>query len=349
MGYKTFAMDKKDFQLLLRRYRNGKCTEDEIQKVDLWFDKIDDSDLELNEFERGVIRNEILKELQSAIEDRGSEKNKEHRLFSYTFLKVAAVLTVFLSAGYYLLFISQSFSERTSSDVINDTDLIVFENLLSETKSIQLPDGSFVSLQPGSKLSYQKQWDEEKREVYLEGEAFFEIIKERKRPFFVHGGDIVTKVLGTSFLVRALPNAKSVEVKVRTGKVSVYKASLPTPSGSQPIRNGVILTPNQQVKYFKENNQWVTGLVEEPKPLRTIEESRDFVFDDASLRSIIAQIEKDFSIQIIVEQEAIYSCTFTGDVSKLELFDMLEVIGKSTGATFEVKGTMILINGKGCE
>lgn len=341
-------LNKEDFQLLLQRYKNGKCTEDEIQKVDLWFDKIEDSDLELNEFERELIRNEILNELQLVIKDRDSKKNKEHRLFSFTFLKVAAVITVFLSAGYYLLFVSQSLSEKTLDDATLGTDLIVLENILSENKRIQLPDGSSVFLQPGSKLSYQKQWDNQKREVYLEGEAFFEITKEIKRPFFVHSGDIVTKVLGTSFLVRALPNAKSVEVKVRTGKVSVYDESLSTPSGSQPVTNGVVLTPNQQVKYFKESKLWVTGLVEEPKPLRAIEESSDFVFDDNSLKSIVTQIEKDFSIQIIVEQEGIYGCTFTGDVSKMKLFDMLEVICKSIGATFEVKGTMILINGKGC-
>ena len=342
-------MDKKDFKLLLRNYRNGKCTKEQMQQIDIWFDKIEDKDVELNEFEKEALSNEIKIGLQLSGGHDDSKKNKPHHIFSITFLKVAATVTIFLAVGYYLYSNTKFLSESFLTEATTKDELIVLESPPGEIRHIQLPDGSEVFLQPNSTISYSKDWDKQKREVYLVGEAFFEVVKDNNRPFFVHGGDIITKVLGTSFIVRALQDAESVEVKVRTGKVSVYKASLPTPSGSQPIRNGVILTPNQQVKYFKENNQWVTGLVEEPKPLRTIEESRDFVFDDASLRSIIAQIEKDFSIQIIVEQEAIYSCTFTGDVSKLELFDMLEVIGKSTGATFEVKGTMILINGKGCE
>ena len=342
-------MDKKDFQLLLRRYLNSKCTEPEMQKIDIWFDKIEDKDVELNEFEKEALSNEIMKGLQLPAGHDDSKKNKVHYLFSNTILKVAATVTVFLAVGYYLFSNTKFLSESFRAEATIKNELIVLESPPGEIRHIQLPDGSVVFLQPKSHISYSKDWDKQKREVYLVGEAFFEVVKDSTKPFFVHGGDIVTKVLGTSFIVRALPDAESVEVRVRTGKVSVYRASLPTPSGSQPARNGVILTPNQQVKYFKENNQWVTGLVEEPKPLRAIEESKDFVFDDASLRSIIAQIEKDFSIQIIVEQEAIYTCTFTGDVSKLELFDMLEVIGKSTGATFEVKGTMILINGKGCE
>ena len=345
----TSEMDKKDFKLLLRNYRNGKCTEEQMQQIDIWFDKIEDKDVELNEFEKEALSNEIMKGLQLSGEHDDAKKIKPHHIFSFTFLKIAATVTIFLAVGYYLYSNTKFLSESFLTEATTKDELIVLESPPGEIRHIQLPDGSEVFLQPKSNISYSKDWDKQKREVYLVGEAFFEVVKDNNRPFFVHGGDIVTKVLGTSFIVRALPDAESVEVKVRTGKVSVYKASLPAPSGSQPIRNGVILTPNQQVKYFKENNQWVTGLVEEPKPLRTIEESRDFVFDDASLRSIIAQIEKDFSIQIIVEQEAIYTCTFTGDVSKLELFDMLEVIGKSTGATFEVKGTMILINGKGCE
>ena len=345
----TSEMDKKDFKLLLRNYRNGKCTEEQMQQIDIWFDKIEDKDVELNEFEKEALSNEIMKGLQLSGEHDDAKKIKPHHIFSFTFLKIAATVTIFLAVGYYLYSNTKFLSESFLTEATTKDELIVLESPPGEIRHIQLPDGSEVFLQPKSNISYSKDWDKQKREVYLVGEAFFEVVKDNNRPFFVHGGDIVTKVLGTSFIVRALPDAESVEVKVRTGKVSVYKASLPTPSGSQPIRNGVILTPNQQVKYFKENNQWVTGLVEEPKPLRTIEESRDFVFDDASLRSIIAQIEKDFSIQIIVEQEAIYTCTFTGDVSKLELFDMLEVIGKSTGATFEVKGTMILINGKGCD
>lgn len=342
-------MDQKYFQILLRRYLDKKCTEDEIQKIDLWFDKIAMDGIELDDIERESIHEEILNGLQLKLALRETKKNKVHALLSHSFLKVAAVVTIFLATGYYLFMGTQQASGGKSKEVVMNEDWVIIESASGETLKIQLPDGSSVSLASNSSISYSKKWIAAKREVRLTGEAFFEVVKDHKRPFFVYSGDLVTRVLGTSFVVRALPKEESVEVKVRSGKVSVYEKSMSMSSGIQSNPNEIILTPNHQLKYFKEKRRWVTGLVEEPLPLRVIEESSEFVFDEAQLSSIITQIERDFLIQIVVEEEQIYTCTFTGDVSKLKLFDMLEVICKSTGLDFEVKGTLILINGKGCD
>ena len=342
-------MDIKNFQKLLHRYRNGQCTEDEIRKIDLWFDKIEDDDLGLNDFEKDTIKKEILIGLQLKYRKGIYKENKDRRLSAIVLLKVAAGIAFFSIVGYYFLINGSHRSRINLSELTTVNELITIKNQLIEVKLIQLPDGSAVHLNPESEISYSQEWTKQNREVYLVGEAFFEITKNAERPFLVHSGNIVTKVLGTSFLVRALADSKSVEVKVRTGKVSVYEESLLPAYGRQTTANGVILTPNQQVEYFKEDKHWVTSLVEEPKPLHPIAESNDFVFDDSTLKSIIKQIETYYSIQIIVDNEGIYSCTFTGDVSKMKLFDMLDVISKSIGVTFEVSGTMILIHGKGCE
>jgi ferric-dicitrate binding protein FerR (iron transport regulator) len=207
-----------------------------------------------------------------------------------------------------------------------------------------------VELQPHSALSYAKQWGDEKREVRLIGEAFFEVVKDSKRPFYVFGGDIVTKVLGTSFSVKAAANAQSIEVAVRTGKVSVYECKVE--NGTRKNSNetsGVILTPNEKVEYFVKDSHWVTSLVKEPKPLPTVNKAVELVFSNTPMSEIIHNIEATYSIDVILENEASYSCAFTGDVSMMELYDMLEVICKSTGTNYEVKGTKILITGRGCE
>ncbi|CAN5445991.1 hypothetical protein BH10BAC4_BH10BAC4_23080 [soil metagenome] len=283
-------MDIKDFQKSLHRYRNGQCTEDEIRKIDLWFYKIEDGNLGLNDFEKEIIKKEILIGLQLKSMKENNRKNRDRSLSAILLLKVAAGITVFFIVGYYFLINRSHLSKINLSVATNVNELITIKNQLKEVKQIQLPDGSAVHLKPESEISYSREWTKENREVYLVGEAFFEITKNPERPFLVHSGNIITRVLGTSFLVRALADSKSVEVKVRTGKVSVYEESLLPAYGHQPIASGVILTPNQQVEYFKSDKQWVTSLVEEPKPLHPIAESNDFVFDDSTLKSIIKQI-----------------------------------------------------------
>src|SRR5690606_21301685 len=111
----------------------------------------------------------------------------------------------------------------------------------------------------------------------------------------------------------------------------------------------VVLTPNERVNYFVNNKHWVTSLVEIPRPLPASNKVVDFVFNNTPLSHIRTLIEQTYSIDIILENEASDFCTFTGDVSMMELYDLLDVICKSTGTKYEVKGTKILITGRACQ
>ena len=110
----------------------------------------------------------------------------------------------------------------------NNDGLVEQTNNSTISQVITLSDGSSVILQPNSKLSYPKIFTGNERKVYLSGEGFFEISKNRKKPFFVYANEIVTKVVGTSFRVKAYPDQPDVEVIVRTGKVKVKSNELIT-------------------------------------------------------------------------------------------------------------------------
>jgi transmembrane sensor len=60
-------------------------------------------------------------------------------------------------------------------------------------------------------------------------------------------------------------------------------------------------------------------------------------------------INERYGIEVVTENEKIYECTFTGDVSRMSLYDLLDVISTAVGSNYEVKGTRILIIGKGCD
>ena len=107
----------------------------------------------------------------------------------------------------------------------------------SGKRSISMPDGSTVILNENSQLSYNNDFNEQKREVQLIGEAFFDIKHDESRPFIVHTGKVETTVLGTAFNVKADPELTKVEVTVIRGRVKV---------GERGTTFGVI-TPNQQI------------------------------------------------------------------------------------------------------
>ena len=89
------------------------------------------------------------------------------------------------------------------------------------TKTIVLKDNSHVTLNSKSKISYPNLF-QYNRNIRLEGEAFFEVAKNPDQPFFVYANGLVTKVLGTSFIISAFETEKDVKVVVKTGKVSVF-------------------------------------------------------------------------------------------------------------------------------
>jgi transmembrane sensor len=341
-------MTKAEFQDLLNRYRTGKCSQEEIEKVDAWFEKMEDKSLALNEFEKSHINERMISAIRQALPSKADPKRE--RPFRFLILKVAASLLVIMLVAY--LFVEHVFVSHPK-DFMSTTspeDLVWRKNSSQEVLTVTLPDSSMVMLKPGAEVLYAKAWNHGRREVQLTGEAFFEVVKDSQRPFYVYGGMITTKVLGTSFSVNASPNAKSIEVSVRTGKVSVYEGAQQDGADQRRVEaGGVILTPNEKVEYFVGDKHWVTSLVAEPKPLPSFNKAADFVFNNTSMLEIESLIERTYAIDIVMENEmSSSSCTFTGDVSMMELYDLLDVICKSTSARYEVKGTKILITGSGC-
>ena len=342
-------MTKDEFQKLLNRYKAGSCTSEEIQKINDWFATISNDNLELNNLEKKQVKARILSTIRQPI----LYVNKEEKTKSpaWAMLKIAASVALLMLVAYVLV-------DQTAITRINDvaqttlsTEMVEHKNTMLTVLKITLPDSSSVELKPNAEIFYTKNWDKQKREVHLTGEAFFEVVRDTSRPFYVFGGKIVTKVLGTSFSVNAQKDAESIEVAVRTGKVSVYEGVQQNTIAAQHGIDvtGVILTPNEKVEYFVEDKHWVTSLVASPKPMPTIDIVSEFVFSGTTLEEMVNNIEKSYAIDIIIENETSYTCTFTGDVSKMELYDMLDVICKSIGVNYEVKGTKILITGRGCQ
>lgn len=339
-------MTKDEFRQFLQRYKKGDCSAEEVMQVERWFAEISDDDLELSEVEKAEVRNRMLQNIRPALRSN----DRRLRLGGWRIWRVAASITVFMIAGYALV---RNAGLPLSSDLQNthhnEWAFNGIENTTQQVLVHRLPDGSEVELQPESRISYDKLWSGKVREVRLVGEAFFSVVRDPDKPFFVYGGEIVTKVLGTSFRVKAPEAADRIEVEVKTGKVSVYQDSSGAADQEGGDANGVILTPNEKVEYFVKAGHWVTSLVDRPQPLSRGDEMKSaFVFSATPVKEVFRRIETAYDIQIIIENENAYTCTFTGDVGNMELYDMLQVVCRSIDARYEVKGTKILVSGSGC-
>lgn len=261
----------------------------------------------------------------------------------------AASIVFLISIGCYFLFAGGSNSGRNAAFRASIPASHVVHNNEDNSKQqvVTLEDGTKVTLQPHSTLHYPKHFAADKREVFLEGEAFFEVEKNPSKPFLVYYNNIVTRVLGTSFRVNTNAQTGDIEVAVRTGRVQVYENDRLLKGR---LNKAVILTPNQKVVYKPADRLFETQLVEKPEPLVDEKDIKPepFVYDQEKLLNVFRHIESKYGIEIVLENTRLNDCLFTGDVSSQDLYTKLKIICLTTNASYEVNGTRILIQGEGC-
>ncbi len=280
------------------------------------------------------------------------------RKSGYLFYRIAvAAAFVLIMAGLWLIAVRPAADKNTDYTykfLIKQSAIALVEtkNTSSVPLVVQLSDSSKVKLDKGSRISYAPSFGSlDKREVYLSGNAFFEITRNPLKPFYVHANGVVTKVLGTSFRVTTDLVRKEVIVEVVTGRVEVYEQTSSAMKLGSRKGNGVILTPNQKVVYSGEKSLFETSLVDAPVPILKADRKivkEDFVFEDAPLSKVIKAIENIYGIEVEVENDAILNCPFTGDISEQNLYRKLDAICQTTKTTYEIKETKIYIKGRGC-
>lgn len=223
-------------------------------------------------------------------------------------------------------------------------------NNSDKTQEIKLEDGSNITLYPKSKIRYPKVFTLKKREVYLAGQAFFNIAKNPKRPFWVYTSHISTQVLGTSFMIKANENAKDVKVEVKTGKVSVYTLKdLEERHEKQQVElAGIILTPNQQASYSKNDDRLIKSIVDHPDKLNSAP-AEELHFSETRISKVFDQLERTYGLTIIYDSNNMKDCFLTANFENESLFEKLNLICKVTHSSYEISDAQIIIHSNGCE
>ncbi|RFS13591.1 FecR family protein [Emticicia sp. C21] len=346
-------MNRQSFALLLNKYLHGQCTTAEQKVVEQWYELLDDMpDVEWNAAElEEQLWQKIRKHTKGDLMPE-AQVQRTFSIFQNTSILTKIAASILLIFGITLAFYLKNRTDESVS--INQSaglkGLIEKTNNSNQAMKIVLEDGSAVTLQPHSKLHYPEKFSEANREVYLKGEGFFEVQKNPTKPFFVYTGNVTTKVLGTSFYVKNIDGVKKIEVEVVSGRVSVYEEENHNINKDNQT-NGVVLTPNHKVTFFAESNLFVTNIVKNPI-IQTpkIQDTRVFFeFDDTPVLAVLSKLREAYGVDILVENEAINNCLLTADITHQTLYTKLDIICAAIGASYEVKGTTILLSGKGCQ
>lgn len=226
------------------------------------------------------------------------------------------------------------------------------KNTGSKPLLVNLPDGSSVILQTNSQLTYERAFDKAQRTVYLQGEAFFEVAKNRQRPFLVHANELWTKVLGTSFNIRAYANDKDVTVTVRSGRVAVFTLKEARKQNiNSPSLEGTVLNPNQQIVFARHEERLIS-----PKRITPMILARkvpafspaSFVFEATPVSTVFTELEKVYGVRIAYDKAALGNCRLTADLTDETLTNKLAIICKSIEATHSFRQDSVVVVGPGC-
>jgi transmembrane sensor len=242
------------------------------------------------------------------------EPKKTNPVSRIPWMRIAALFILFAGAGVLTYSLLQESTVRHLVAVSGNS-----------IKTDTLVDGSVITLNKNSSLTYPSRFNGETRSVELKGEAFFQVKPDKKKPFIVQVNDVTIKVLGTSFNIRSR-NGET-EVIVETGIVQV-------------VRNNRALELRPGEKTVVHRQDLVPVKTKEDQQLYNYYKTREFVCDNTPLWKLVEVLNEAYDINIVIESEAIRSLRLTTTFSNESPDRILQIISE----TFQVK--MEHVNGK---
>ncbi|WP_276500742.1 FecR family protein [Terrimonas pollutisoli] len=300
---------------------------------------------ELTTAENGQMSSDTWSMITERINTKGHVAQLGKRWYKYA---VAASVIGLLGLA---VFVFQQKNKNTQSEslpelVINKTNPaeLQFTNNTAKPQVVYLVDGSTITLGNNSSVKYARFLQPYKREVQLEGEAFFDIAKDANRPFYVYVQGIAVKVLGTSFRIVANKPDGKVIVAVKTGKVSVFRKD------DNLQKEELVLTPQQQAVFnSKPNTLTKTEIADSSLLEEHAMVAKTFSFENKSIGEILEKLSGVYTVDISYDKEKFSKCggiTVLLDEETLE--GKLNILCKVLGATYRIDDNKIFLEGNGC-
>lgn len=258
------------------------------------------------------------------------------------FWKIAAAAVVFVAIGWSYFFFQNRESKAVSASII--------QTRKGSKSFTTLPDGTKVWINSDTKLTYEKSFGSKNREVMLEGEAYFDVVSDKERPFIVHTREMSIKVKGTIFNVRAYADEVNAQATLVEGLIEVQLTN------KNDAR--ILLKPNEKVIVKQHTaDEALPKLATSPeltivavKPsgadtafMETQWIDNHLAFEDQNLSQIIPVLERWYDVEIVVDKKLTTGRLFNGVFESDNLDDVMRTLGLTLGFHYKIDKDKIYI------
>ncbi|MEP4532153.1 MAG: FecR domain-containing protein [Cyclobacteriaceae bacterium] len=322
---------------LIFKYLNKTLNQQEYEQLQSWLELDEENRIILNklisfyrnnESKLSGLKEEVWSEINERLERPDVSLNPKHFINMSRLLKIAAIFLI-ISASVFVM--NQFAGENEIAEVVA-VKTISKEAPFGRKVTTQLPDGSLVTLNSGSKIRYPERFSNSAREVSLSGEAFFEVEHNPDKPFLVQmNGDIV-RVLGTSFNIRSYNQDSAVYVSVATGRVSYS-----IPSGDE-----VVLEPDRMATYLPKQGSLSTGEVDKLRAFGW--KDKVLYFDNITFDKVIIEVERWYGVEIDYPEELVSRGTYSEQFNNPTLAEVLHSLSFVYRFNFDIEESKVTIN-----
>ncbi len=316
---------------LLVKYLLGEATAAEEQSVLAWITAHKDNQRYFDHFKMIWEQSHVLAAASSVNTDQAWERFRMKRdgagvadtaanVLAFKparktqWLKAVAAAVIFAIAG------TTAYYFTTGNEIV----LASADHVLVDT----LPDGSVVTLNKNSTLTYAKHFNGKTRHVKLTGEAFFNVAPDKQKPFDIAVDEVKVRVVGTSFNVKN--DAEETEVVVETGIVSVGV-----------VDKAVKVLPRQKVVVHKK--QRALDVQRSQDDLYNYYRTKRFVCNNTPLYQLAEALSSAYNVKIIIPEERVQNLRWNTTLEKMPLNDILKLITQQFNLSIEQKNGEIIL------
>jgi len=307
---------------IINKYLAGEASEAEVQEVFRWIDAAPENRQEFIQYKKiwALTSRSEGNQYEAWNNNLIAKPNNIRNLTTYS--KYAAAVLVIFSLGMMLQYmVGQKISETQT--YLADTQIEVPAGQMS---SVLLPDGTKVQLNSGSKLVYSAGFNSGERTVNLEGEAFFDVAKDKDHLFLIKTKSLDFKVYGTSFNVQAYPEDREVNTTLVEGSLGIIGKT-----GNELVR----LVPGENANFKEENEKLVVSNVD--LDLYTSWKDGLVTFRNEKLNDIARKIERWYNVEIVINNPKLADELYMGTIMKNKPIDqLLEVFRLTSSLNYKI-------------
>ena len=323
---------------IINKYLTGQCSEEELVEVNAWMKESEENARQLfrmeeiyhlGKFNQYADRKQMARAEKQLYKKLDEEKRKQNKILRmHRWMKYAAMIAVILviggGSGYWLY---QNGNNQHMMVAVANEGIV---------KEIILPDGTKVWLNNSATLKYPRGFSEKARNVYLDGEAYFEVTKNRHKPFTVQSDAMRVRVLGTTFNFKCDKNYQIAEVTLIEGEIEV--------KGNKE-EGQIILAPGQRAELNKNNGRLTVKQVD--AKMDAVWHDNLIPFQKADIFTISKALERFYDIKIILSPDMRADKTYSGVLKKKSTIEsVLKSLQNSISIDYKIVGNNIFISPK---